>query len=173
MDIIHSDKPEDRKRALAQAAFNPQIFKDLRERLPGGQVSEDALESYLKHENFLDRAISPVTKAYLETCRYLEQEKAFESGGNEPDKGGELASVEDQEAEVVDTTPVSRPPSAAPASAFMAPATVENDIKIMLDGDRLRVSAVVDLKGAKRLMKALTANIVLLEDDDDDLSDLA
>ena len=34
LDIIHPDKPEDRKRALLQAAFNPQIFKDLRERFP-------------------------------------------------------------------------------------------------------------------------------------------
>jgi hypothetical protein len=44
----------------------------------------------------------------------------------------------------------------------------ENDIKVMLDGDRIRVSAFVDAKGAKRLMKALKANIALLDDEDDD-----
>ena len=36
-----------------------------------------------------------------------------------------------------------------------------------LDGDRLRVSAYVDIKGAKRLLKALNANMELLEDDDE------
>lgn len=30
------------------------------------------------------------------------------------------------------------------------------------------VHAVVDLKGAKRLLKALTANMALLEDDDEE-----
>jgi hypothetical protein len=177
LDIIHPNKPEDRKRALLQAAFNPQIFKDLRERFSEGHVSEGALESYLKRENFLDRAITPVTKAYLETCRYLEQEKAFESGGDEPPKGGESPSLEHDEVETMDAAPAPKPaaPSPAAASPFMAamvPAG-ENDIKIMLDGERLRVSAVVDLKGAKRLLKALRANMALLEDDDDDDDDIA
>lgn len=85
LDIVHPDKPEDRKRALVQAAFSPQVFKDLRERFGGGVVSEGALESYLKRENFLDRAIGPVTKSYLETCRFLEQEKAFENAGDVPE----------------------------------------------------------------------------------------
>lgn len=73
-------------------------------------------------------------------------------------------------------------PAAAPPRASaerMAPPAVihslglplasnENDIKILLDGDHLRVSAYVDLKGAKRLLKALKANMALLEEDDDD-----
>lgn len=169
LDIIHPDKPEDRKRALLQAAFNPQIFKDLRERFPEGHVSEGALESYLKRENFLDRAISPVTKAYLETCRYLEQEKAFESGGDANGKGGESASVDDYEAEMIDAAvePRTAPPSRSPFMSEL-PTSGDNEIKIMLDGDLLRVSAVVDLKGAKRLMKALRANMALLEDDDEE-----
>ena len=41
-------------------------------------------------------------------------------------------------------------------------------MKIMLDGGLLRVSTVVDLNGAKKLLKALKANMALLEDDDDD-----
>ena len=44
----------------------------------------------------------------------------------------------------------------------------ENDIKVMLDGDRIRVSAYVDAKGAKRLLKALQANIALLADEGDE-----
>ncbi len=97
LDIIHPDKPEDRKRALLQAGFTPQVFKDLRERFAGGHVSEGALESYLKRENFLDRAIGPVTKAYLDTCRFLEQEKAYESGGYEHEKAEKLVPQEDEE----------------------------------------------------------------------------
>jgi hypothetical protein len=173
LDIIHPNAPSDRARSLIQAAFSPQIFKDLRDRFGGGHVSEAALESYLKRENFLDRAITPVTKAYLETCRFLEQEKAFESGGDGLEKSGEPSSVDDDEADQMDTSapsPQVNPMAPRPAAPFMASmaAGSENDIKIMLDGDLLRVSAVVDLKGAKRLLKALRANMALLEDDEDD-----
>jgi hypothetical protein len=125
LDIIHPDKPEDRKRALVLSAFNPQIFKDLRERFGGGHVSEGALESYLKRENFLDRAITPVTKAYLETCRYLEQEKAFESGGIEGSEAEESDSVEFEEApmDTADTLKKTPPPPPPPTpQTFDAPA---------------------------------------------------
>jgi hypothetical protein len=54
------------------------------------------------------------------------------------------------------------------ASPIAMDAVNENDIKIMIDGDRIRVSAYVDAKGAKRLLKRLQANIALLEDDSDE-----
>lgn len=44
----------------------------------------------------------------------------------------------------------------------------EDQLKVLLDGDRIRVAADVDLKGAKRLIKALKANMALLEDSEDE-----
>ncbi|MFM5954374.1 MAG: hypothetical protein ACKOPE_08750 [Novosphingobium sp.] len=83
VDILHPDPlhPEQRKQALQRAAFSPSIFEAIRTNFSDGLPSEAALKSWLMREEFLDRAISPVTKAYLETCLYLEQEKAIESGG--------------------------------------------------------------------------------------------
>ena len=52
------------------------------------------------------------------------------------------------------------------SSVALPLATAENEIKILLDGDRLRVSAYVDAKGAKKLLRALKANMALLEDDE-------
>lgn len=80
VDIIHPDTPNDRAAALAEAAFTPQVFADLRERF-GTHFSETALESYLLRSNFQNIAIRPVIKSYAETCSFLEQEKAYESGG--------------------------------------------------------------------------------------------
>jgi hypothetical protein len=80
VDIIHPDPAADRKAALVEAAFTPQVFADLRERF-GTHFSETALESYLLRANFQNIAIRPVIKSYSETCSFLEQEKAFESGG--------------------------------------------------------------------------------------------
>ncbi|HTO79045.1 MAG TPA: hypothetical protein VMJ31_04635, partial [Methylocystis sp.] len=81
VDILHPDTPANRKKALLEAACAPSIFQDIRERFADGAPSESALKSWLMRENFLDRAIGPVAEAYLETYRYLEQERALESGG--------------------------------------------------------------------------------------------
>jgi hypothetical protein len=85
VDILHPESPEGRKKALQEAAFCPAIFSEIREHFTDGPPSEGALKSWLMREEFLDRAINPVTKAYLGTCQYLEQEKAIESSG--PSKG--------------------------------------------------------------------------------------
>lgn len=92
LDILHPDpsSPSDKPRALLAAGMKPQIFKDLHERF-GVHVSEDALRSYLIRSNFQNIAINPVINSYLETCRFLEQEKAFESGG----AGGETDAESD------------------------------------------------------------------------------
>lgn len=80
VDILHPETESNRKKALLEAAYSPAIFSEIRERFDG-QPSEGALRSWLTRENFLDRAIGPVVSAYMETCRFLEQERAFESGG--------------------------------------------------------------------------------------------
>lgn len=89
IDILYPDKPEQRKAALEESAYKPQIFSDLKARFSSGHVSEEALKSYLKRENFLDRAINPITNAYLENRRFLEQEEVCESGGNKQEQEAE------------------------------------------------------------------------------------
>lgn len=99
VDILHPDplKPEQRKRALQHAAFSPSIFESIRNNFSDGLPSEAALRSWLMREEFLDRAINPVTKAYLETCQYLEQEKAIESGGPSDDERANQDGNDDEE----------------------------------------------------------------------------
>jgi hypothetical protein len=82
VDIFHPDRPDDRRRAIATAALMPPAFRALRERFGNQLPSTEALRSYLVRQNFLDRAIPPLVSAYSETCQLLEQENAFESGGD-------------------------------------------------------------------------------------------
>src|SRR3546814_5781908 len=96
-------------------SFNPQVFKDIYQRFDGHHVSEDALRSYLVRENFQDIAINPVMNSFYETCRFLEQEKAFESGG----AGGNLDAESDQSSDdrtndMNDTATIERPNPPAP-----------------------------------------------------------
>jgi plastocyanin len=57
------------------------------------------------------------------------------------------------------------PSAAASTSAgVIPPAGTTNDIKVLLDGNRLRITASVDAQGLKRLKKIIEANAALLED---------
>lgn len=97
VDILHPEPGADQPAALREAAFHPVLFAQLAERFPV-TPSSDALKSYLKRESFLERAINPVSSAYLETCRYLEQFGAYDSSFPSDDAGPESHPVATQEA---------------------------------------------------------------------------
>lgn len=175
VDIIHPEDETARRRALAQAAFSPQIYKDLRARF-GDHVSETALHSYLVRENFLDRAMGPVSNGYLETVRFVEQEKAFESDGNQRREGEESDPTEPDGNDDMDDTetlervakpamqrPNNPPPLEAGESEWMRN-LVGRDTKV-----RLLVSGEMGPKEIGRLIKLLEAQKAVLDEDDDDL----
>lgn len=89
VDILHPESAADRRRALRDAAFEPNLFLSLREKFPDGVPSENNLRSHLMREQFSDVAINPAVNAYLETCRFLQQENAYESydAGGDADIG--------------------------------------------------------------------------------------
>lgn len=95
VDILHPVSPEGKRKALHEAAFSPSIFAEIHSHFADGLPSEAALKSWLMREEFLDRAIVPVTKAYLGTCQYLEQEQAIESGGPSRPEGEKNDSAEE------------------------------------------------------------------------------
>jgi hypothetical protein len=99
VDILHPDTPRQKAEALKKAAYSPPIFKAVKERFPDG-VSSDALASYLVRENFLDRAISPITRAYSDTLSFLEQSGASDSGGDATQGATESASLDDEDDEM-------------------------------------------------------------------------
>lgn len=80
--ILHPETDAEKREALNEAAFNPQLFQELRRRYPGRPPASATLQSYLTREGFSAIAIAPATKAFLETCRYLQQEDAYESDGD-------------------------------------------------------------------------------------------
>lgn len=96
VDILHPESEEARRKALLESAYSPAIFAEIRDRFHDGPPSEGALRSWLMRENFLDRAIGPVVSAYMETCRFLEQEKAFESDSSSLMEAEELGMPSEQ-----------------------------------------------------------------------------
>ncbi len=72
VDILHPVSSGAKAEAIAKAARHPSLFAQLFDRFDV-TPSAGALESYLKREGYLERAIKPISSAYLETCQFLEQ----------------------------------------------------------------------------------------------------
>lgn len=56
------------------------------------------------------------------------------------------------------------PPTTSDGAGVVPPAGTANDIKVLLDGNRLRITASVDAEGLKRLKKIIEAHAALLEE---------
>lgn len=111
--IIHPESEDERRGALNDAAFSPQLFQELRRRYPDRPPTSATLGSFLSREGFASAAINPASKAFLETCRFLQQEGAYESDGDGVEVALEsVASVPVQENKPVQHAPIITPSSA-------------------------------------------------------------
>lgn len=110
--IMHPDDETEYRGAISEAAFSPQLFQELKRRYPGRPPAAATLESYLTREGFAGAAIGPASKAFLETCRFLQQENAYESDGDGnrsvPEEVQEIAS---KEAKHMHHQPITQTPS--------------------------------------------------------------
>jgi hypothetical protein len=81
-DILHADTDQLRRERVLDAAMEPSLFRELRERFAGIAVPpEDGVVTYLNRQGFNPNAVRPAAKAFLETMRYLEEFGATESHG--------------------------------------------------------------------------------------------
>lgn len=87
LDVLEPQSPDDCARALAQAAYSPKLFADLRDRFPNSTPSEGNLRAHLIRQQFQQAALKSVIPAYLQTCEYLAQSGASESHGQRPVHG--------------------------------------------------------------------------------------
>ena len=171
MDILHPDPsdPQGKQRTLLEAGMKPHIYKELRAQFPD-QVSEGTLRSYLVRVGFNDAALAAAMSAYLETLRFLEQSKVFESGGIDPAVGGESDLPDDEWTdEMNDITTLERPPAAsvtkaAPpvAVAVIAPSAL-NRIDMDIKGEQVHLNALLDYNGLLALEKKIVALKILLQ----------
>lgn len=79
--ILHPRSPDERRQALYEAAYNPELFSEIKAGFPDGFVSENALRNYLMREGYAGVAVAPAIRSYVETYGFLRQENAIESHG--------------------------------------------------------------------------------------------
>jgi hypothetical protein len=162
--IIHPDSAEERRAALREAAFRPDLFQELRERYPGPPPSASTLASYLSRSNFAGAAIGPASKAYLETCYYLQREHAYESEDGPSSDRAESAPVTREEPITVHETQ-----SAAIAAARQMAVQPRGDLPLnspnfdIRGGTVVHVEGLLDLQGLADLEKSIAALKMLLK----------
>lgn len=181
--IIHPDTEQERIAALYEAGFSPDLFQELRKRYPGAPPSRETLQSYLLRSGFATAAIPPASKAYLETCYFLQQERAYESGGN--------VSTEAPESPAVETLPEPKPmthqtqsPSAVQQDAIVA-ALIDarvsaqtardpfeeldlNDVRVATRGGLAHIEALLDYAGLAALERKIKGLRAMMEPDASD-----
>jgi hypothetical protein len=74
MRILHPHSPAERAKAIQEAAYDPPLFAELRERFPGQMPSDELLRNYLIRNGFAPAALTPVMLAYRETSEIAERE---------------------------------------------------------------------------------------------------
>lgn len=126
VEILHPDDAASKAKALMDAAFEPELFQELRDRFDEGVLSEAAIRSYLIKKGFTDAALQSAIRAYVDTYRYVEQCLEYESYGPSTERAGE--SVADQKvgtggAMRAPRTPASKPPAARTESIYPPRAT--------------------------------------------------
>jgi hypothetical protein len=89
--ILHPNNDEEKRQGLRTAAFEPTLFRELRERWPNMIPPEDGVTKYLNRQGFNQTAIRPAAKAYLQTLHFLEEAGASESHGTGGGGGAESA----------------------------------------------------------------------------------
>jgi hypothetical protein len=167
----------ERLAALQEAALKPAIYSRLASELGLPPPSDIVMERFLVRDcEYSESTAATIIPDYLATLEY--------AGLNNPAKidleqGIEVAPAAPPSSTMLDDAikgigagigkkPVT-PLTADPVT--IVPPAVSSVMKVALEGDRIIVSASVDLKDAKRLVKRLQANIDLLEtevDGDDD-----
>ena len=184
--IIQDTDPNSEKRAKAiqTAALSPMIHRELWEKFGSAHNISDAI---IKNHLILDRvddgsspysdaAAAEVIQNFREAVSFsglVDQnspEQELEGGGVTPvDEAAESKkSISGQAYKgETDSKPVKIDDDlqnlASKSPAFSS--SRDKEIKVMLDGDILRVSAVVDARGIRKLIKVLNANLVLIEDE--------
>lgn len=184
--ILQDNDPSSEKqiKAIQTAALSPMIHGEIWNKFGS---SENVSDAVLKTHLILDRAEEggapysdssalEVIQNYRDAIRYSnlsgrDSTRLLEEIENIPKgldgSGTKLAKVDQS---LVQNQAIPPRPAEAADTAFGTLAATsllgrETDIKVLLDGNILRVNAVVDIRGIKRLIKVLTANLELLEDD--------
>lgn len=176
LQIIHPDSPKERREAIRTVGFSPSLFQELRARYPDAPPSKDGLSSYLTRSGFASAAVGPATKAYLETCHFLQREGAYAENDT-----GQTDAVMDADPETNSESgqrSTTAPPTEDRHSGSRHHQTILtpdennlNKINMNIQGNLVHLEALLDWKGLQMLKRKIAGLEVLLEESISEIAD--
>src|ERR1700733_2949170 len=77
--ILHANDDRERTENLLTAAYEPDLFREIRDRFAGIAVPpEEGVITYLNRQGFNPSAVKPAAKAFLHTATYVEELRGSE-----------------------------------------------------------------------------------------------
>ena len=170
-DILYSDGNE-RLASLQASAFEPPLFRELQERWPNMTPPEDGVVMHLNRQGFNQNAVRPAARAYLDTLAFLEESGASEShGGGHPTSAESPQSDNHQPEENSLKTTLLAKPTTSVAIGYANEEGALNRVNMNIQGDKVHLSGLLDLKGLAALEKKIKALKVLLNAQTEDAED--
>jgi hypothetical protein len=164
--IAHPPGESARVEALKEAASKPELFSELDARFQGGKASDQALRSYLLTQKFIPSAADAVIRSYRETKSFVDVEMVGYDAPSKPEVG---IMTDSSRGEISGSSVAGAIPPNVLAEEFPdLNQAQKNNWKVLQDGKRLRISASVDLKGLKLLLKNLEGYKAVLDFGDED-----
>lgn len=171
VDILHPDSEGAKRVALRETAFRPSLFAELQSAFPGGTPSEGAMRSYLVRQGYSDAAIGSAIRSYVRTYEHVEQARAIESHGPSEEDHVESTDYRPDTGEsemeagfhATEARAVRLPQTSQPSSQEIENIEL-NDIRWVISGGKVRVTALLDSAGIERLEGKLSALKQLLVD---------
>ena len=152
MSILFPATPEEKQKAINEAAFKPSLFAGIRDEWQGSRPSDENLRVYLVRKKFGSDALDRVIEVYKETMDLVTPE----SGEYVPANTGQGSQKQEK--------PPMQTPAGQQAPRFTPPPPLQpGPMRVSFNGDLLEVSAILaDAEAVDRLVKALQANKALL-----------
>lgn len=153
MRCLHPHDPPEREAAIREAALEPTLFAELRDRFPGGTGNDELVRNYLIRTGFTPGAASNALLAYRDTMDLVERE-----GGGYDTASSEAEPEATPMMGQADVATIDREWAPEPVSEAAAPLAGKFRVS-MTDEFFVDVSASrLDQAGVKRLIEWLKAN---------------
>lgn len=161
MSILHPSTPEERQKAINEAASKPSLFEAIREEWKGARPSEANLRVYLIRRKFASDALDRVIQIYRETVDLVTQEsEGYNALKSEPPRSDE------DRPPMHTATHAAAQPQTAPSAAAHPSVTPRREVepyRLSLTPSGVEFSGyVTDQATTDKLIGALTALRALL-----------
>ena len=158
MSILFPASPEEKQKAINEAAFKPSLFASIRDEWQGSRPSDENLRVYLIRKKFGSDALDRVIEVYKETMDLVTPESKVYSAPDSDPKG----HSHHQEPHKMQAAQQQAP--GRPLNPTVTPSPIGEPFRLSIAGGRLQgMFELTNLADAEDMIRAVNAWKILLK----------